>query len=112
MVDIATISHGTSSGLLYDIHHIAISILRLIGEDHRISAQDEESSTSHGPSIKPPTSSTTVRLQSIRGQGKGRGGGRGCGQPSRVGERGGRTANLSIDETSMPPKYSTPPPPP
>ena len=51
MVDIVSISHGTSSGLLYDIHHIVILVLRLIGEDYRLAAQDEEASTSHGPSI-------------------------------------------------------------
>ena len=42
MVDIASISRGASSSLLYDIHHIAISVLRLIREDHRIVAHDEE----------------------------------------------------------------------
>ena len=62
MVEIATISHVASSGLLYDIDHIAKSILRLIGEDQRIASQDEEPLTSHGPSIKPPTSSTIVRM--------------------------------------------------
>ena len=62
MVEIATIPHRASSGLLYDIHHIAISVLHLIGEDQRIAAQDEEASTSHGPSIKPPKSSTIVRM--------------------------------------------------
>ena len=79
MVDIASMSHGASLGLLYDIHHIVISVLRLIRENHRISAQDEEASTSHGPSIRPPTSSTTIRMQSIRGRGRRRCGGRGCG---------------------------------
>ena len=87
MVDIASISHGASSGLLYDIHHIARLVLRLIGEDHRIDAQDEEASTSHGPSIRPPTSSTTVRIQLIRGRGRVRSGGRGRG---RADEQGGR----------------------
>ena len=69
MVEIATISHGASSGLLYDIHHIARSVLRLIGEDQRIAAQNEEASTSHGLSIRPLASSTIVRMQPIRGQG-------------------------------------------
>ena len=77
MVDIGTISHGASSGLLYDIHHIAISVLRMIGEDHHIAAQDEETSTSHGPFIKPLASSIEVRMWPIRG--RGRGGGRNCG---------------------------------
>ena len=62
MVKIATISHGASSSLLYDMHHIARPFLRLIGEDQRIVAQDEVASTSYGPSIRPPTSSTAVRM--------------------------------------------------
>ena len=65
MVDIASISHWAFSSLLYDIHHIVKSILRLIGEDHRINAQDEKASTSHGPSIIPFASSTAVRMQLI-----------------------------------------------
>ena len=32
MLEIATISHGASSSLLYDIYHIAISVLHLNGE--------------------------------------------------------------------------------
>ena len=86
MVDITSISHGDSSGLLCNIHYIVISVLRLIGEDHRITAQDEETSTSHGPPIKPPVSSTAVKMLSIRGRGRGRG----RGQPSQAGKRGSR----------------------
>ena len=106
MVEIANISHETSSNLLYDIHHIAILVLRLIGKDHRIATQDEEASTSHGPSIKPLASSTAVRMHPIRGQRRGRGHGR----LGRVGERDGRVACCSIDETFMTPEYSTPSP--
>ena len=62
MVEITTISHGASSGLLCDIHHIARSVLRLIGEDQHIALQYEEASTSHGPSIRPPASSTAVKM--------------------------------------------------
>ena len=62
MVEIAIISHGASSGLLYDIHHITKLVLLLIGEDKCIATNDEEASTSHGPSIRPPTSSTAVRM--------------------------------------------------
>ena len=83
MVDIASMSHGASSSLLYDIHHIARLVLRLIVDDHHIAAHDEEASTSHGTSIKPPASSTTVRMQLIRG--RERGGGRGCDQLSEQG---------------------------
>ena len=86
MVEITTIFHGASSSLLYDIHHIARSVLRLIGEDQHIAAQDEKTSTSHGPSIIPLTSSIAVRMQLIRGRGRGRGGGQGRGRPGRVGE--------------------------
>ena len=65
MVEIATISHEASSSLLYDIHHIAISVLRLIIEDRRITAQDEEAPMSHGPSIIPLASSIAMRMQLI-----------------------------------------------
>ena len=61
MVEIATISHGASSGLLYDIHHIARLVLRMIGEDQCITTQDE-ASTSYGPSIRPPMSFIVVRM--------------------------------------------------
>ena len=73
MVEIATISNEASLGLMYDIHHIVISVLCLIGEDQHIASQ-EEASTSHGPSNRPLASSTTVRMQPIRGRGRGRGG--------------------------------------
>ena len=79
MVDIASISHEASSSLLYDIHHIAIPILHLFGEDHRIGAHDDEASTSHGPSIRPPASSIGVMMQPIRDRGRGRSRVRGCG---------------------------------
>ena len=62
MVDIASISHGVSSRLMYDIHHITRSILHLIGEDHRIAAHDEETSKSHGPSIRPLAPSPVVTM--------------------------------------------------
>ena len=65
MVDIVSISHGASSGFMYNIYHIARSILRLIGEDHCIVVQDEKASMSHGPSIRPHASSTVVWMQLI-----------------------------------------------
>ena len=46
MDDIASISRGASSSLIYDIHHIVISVLRLIGDDHCIAAHDKEASMS------------------------------------------------------------------
>ena len=65
MVHIASRSSRGTSGLVYDIHHIARLVLRLIGEDRHIDAHDEEASTSYEPSIKPPISSTVVRMQPI-----------------------------------------------
>ena len=121
MVDITSISHWTSSNMLYDIHRIARSDLRLIGENHRIVAHDEKTSTSHGPSIRPPTSSTVVRMQPIRGQGRGRGGGRGHSRPGKRGgggpgkRSGGRPSGSTYEnsipapETFIPHEYSTPP---
>ena len=61
MVDIASRSHGATSGLVYDIHHIAESVLCLIREDHRIVAHDEETSTSYGSSIITHMSSIAIR---------------------------------------------------
>ena len=108
MVNIASISRGAFLGLLYNIHHIARSILRLIEEDHRIAAHDEKAYTSHGPSIRPPMSSITIKMQPIRGRERGRGGGQGCGQRGGGGP-GGRAAGRSIDETSIPPDTFIPP---
>ena len=55
---------------MYDLHHIAISVLHQIGEEHHITGHDQEASTSRGPSIRPPVSSTQVRMQPIRGRGR------------------------------------------
>ena len=73
MADIASRSCGATIGLVYDLHHIARSMLHHIGEEHRIADYDQEASTSHGPSIRPPVSSTLVRMQPIRGRGIWRG---------------------------------------
>ena len=51
MVDIASRSCGATSSLVYDIHHIARSVLHLIRKEHHIFAHDEEASTSYGSSI-------------------------------------------------------------
>ena len=72
MVDIASRSRYATTGLVYDLHHIAISVLHQIGEEHRIVNYDQDSSTSHGPSIIPSVSSTPVRMQPTRGKGRGR----------------------------------------
>ena len=70
MADIASRSCGVTTGLMYDLHHIARSVLHRIREEHRITGHDQEASTSHGPSIRPPVSSTPVRMQPIRGRGR------------------------------------------
>ena len=70
MADIANRSHGATIGLVYDLHHIARSVLHQIEEEHHISSYDQEASTSHGPSIRPSVSSTLVRMQLIRGRGR------------------------------------------
>ena len=72
MIDIASRSRGATTGLVYDLHHIARSMLHQIREEHRITDYDQEASTSHGPSIRPPMSSTPIRMQPIRGKGRGR----------------------------------------
>ena len=86
MVDIASRSGGATLGLVYDIHHIATSILWLIGEEHRICTCDEETSTSYGPSIRSPMSPTVIRMYPIRGHGR---------------------ARRFIDETMLPPSTSS-----
>ena len=63
---------------MYDLYHIAISMLLQIGEEHCIAGHDKEASTSCGPSIRPLVSSTPIRMQFIRGRGKGRVDRRGC----------------------------------
>ena len=62
MADIASLSRGATTGLVYNSHHIARSMSHKIGEEHYITDYDQEASTSHGPSIRPPMSSTLVRM--------------------------------------------------
>ena len=57
---------------MYDLHYIFKAMLHHIGEEHHIVRHDQEASTSRGPSIRPPMSSTPVRMQPIRGRGKGK----------------------------------------
>ena len=63
---------GLPPVLVYDLHHIAISMLHQIGDERSITDYDQEASTSHGSSIRPSVSSTPVRMQLIRGRGRGR----------------------------------------
>ena len=116
MVDIVSRSRYATTGLVYDLHHIARLVLHHIREEHRIANYDQEAFTSHGPSIRPPVSSTLVRMQPIRGRGRGKGrervdrGGRG-----RDGGRGhGRDGegDRSTPEPTPTLLTSIPPPPP
>ena len=107
MADIASHSRYDTTGLVYDLHHIARSMLHQIGEEHRIADYDQEASTSHGPSIRPLVSSTTVRMQPIRGRGRGRVDRRGRGRDGRRGHgrdgEGGRGTPEPTLPTSIPP---------
>ena len=64
MVEIASRFAGPTSGALSDIHQIAIDILHVIGEEHRIHLL-RQSPTSSYPSMRPPVSATTIRMQPI-----------------------------------------------
>ena len=83
MVNIASCSRGATIGLVCDLHHIARSVLHQIGEERSIAVHDQKASTSHGPSITSPVSSTQIRKLPIWGKGRvdrrgpGRDGGRG-----------------------------------
>ena len=107
MADIASRSRYATTDLMYDLHHIARLVLHHIGEELRIAVYDQEASTSHGPSIRPPVSSTPVRMQPIRGrgrgrvdrQGRGRDGGRGHG---RDGEGGRGTPEPTLHTSILP----------
>ena len=62
MTDITSRSRGATIGLVYDLHHIAKSVLQKIGEEYCIAGYDQKASTSHGPSFRPLVSSTPVRM--------------------------------------------------
>ena len=64
MVEIASRFAMPTSSALGDIHRIAIDILHVIGEEHRIHLV-LQSPTSSYPSMRPPVSATTVRMQPI-----------------------------------------------
>ena len=57
---------------MYDLRHIARSVLHQIGEEHHIAGHDQQASTSRGPSIRPLMSSTPICMQPIQGRGRGR----------------------------------------
>ena len=98
---------------MYNLHHIARSVLHHIEEEHRISDYDQETSTSHGPSIRPPVSSTPVRMQPIRGRGRGRVDRRGCSRDGgrghgRDGEGGRGTPEPTLPTSITPDTYLSP----
>ena len=66
MVEIASRSIWPTSSALGDIHWIAIDILHVIEEQHRIHSV-RQSPTSSYPSMRPLVSATTVKMQPIRG---------------------------------------------
>ena len=72
MTDIASSPRGATTGLVYDLRHISRLVLHQIGEEYRMVDYNQEASTSHGPSIRPLVSSTSVGMQPIRGRGRGR----------------------------------------
>ena len=55
---------------LEETHRISIDVLRAIGEDHRVYST-QEPSTSLGPSMRPPSLITPMRVPPIRGRGRG-----------------------------------------
>ena len=107
MADIASRSRYATTGLVYDLHHFARSVLHQIGEEHHIASYDYEASTSHGLSIRHPVSSTPVRMQPIRCRGRGRVDRRGRGRDGRRGHsrdgEGGRGTPEPTLLTSIPP---------
>ena len=111
MANIASRTRYATIGLVYDLHHIARSVLHQIGEEHRITGYDQEASTSHGPSIRTLVLSTPVRTQPIRGRGRvdqrgrGRDGGRGHG---RDGEGCCGTPELTLPTSIPPHTYPSP----
>ena len=65
MVDITSRLRGATTGLVCDLHHISRSVLHQIGEEHCVAVHDQETSTSHEPSIRPSVSSTQVHMHPI-----------------------------------------------
>ena len=109
MAYVASRSRYATIGSVYDLHHIARSVLHQIGEEHGMADYDQEASTSYGQSIRPLMSSTPVCMQPIRGRGRRRRrvDRRGCGQDGRRGHgrdgEGGRGTPEPTLPTSIPP---------
>ncbi|RVW59856.1 Serine/threonine-protein phosphatase 7 long form-like [Vitis vinifera] len=67
---ITIVSHMAISNDLEETHRIAIDVLHAIGEDHRVHSTHEPSISS-GPSMRPPSLITPIRVPPIRGRGRG-----------------------------------------
>ncbi|RVW20358.1 Serine/threonine-protein phosphatase 7 long form-like [Vitis vinifera] len=67
---ITIVSHMAISNDLEETHRIAIDVLHAIGEDHRVHLTHEPS-ISLGPSMRPPSLITPIRVPPIRGRGRG-----------------------------------------
>ncbi|RVX18379.1 Serine/threonine-protein phosphatase 7 long form-like [Vitis vinifera] len=67
---ITVVLHMAISNDLEETHRIAIDVLHAIGEDHRVHSTHEPS-TSSGPSMRPSSLITPVRVPPIRGRGRG-----------------------------------------
>ena len=111
MADIASRLRYATTGLVCDIHRIARSVLHQIGEEHRIAGYDQKTSTSHGPAIRPPMSSTPVRMQPIRGRGRGRIDRRGRGLDNGRGHGPDGDSGRGTPEKTWPTSIPPPPPP-
>ena len=110
MADIASRSRYATTCLVYNLHHIARSVLHQIGEEHCIAGYDQEASTSHGPSIRPLVSSTSVRMQPIQGRGRGRVDRRGRGRDGGRGHGRDGEGSRSTPESTLPTLIPPPPP--
>ena len=73
-----------------------------------IAGHDQEASTSRGPSIRPPVSSTLVRMQRIRGRGRGRDDRQGRGQDGGRGRGRDGEGGRGTPEPTLPPLSTTP----
>ena len=71
MADIVSRSRFVTTGLVYDLHHIAKPVLHQIGKEHHIADYEQEASSSHGPSIRPLISSTPIRMHPFEVEGGG-----------------------------------------
>ena len=70
LIQITIVSQMAILNDLEETHRIAIDVLRAIKEDHRIHST-QESSTSSGPSMRPPSLITPVTVPSIGGRRRG-----------------------------------------